>query len=315
MLGYIRPYTDELTISELRRYRAVYCGICKRLAAQYGLFERMAVSYDSSFLALLFLALSDDEPEERAERCIIHPFNKRLIAQESPILDFAAGLTTFLAYQKGLDDRADANPVRGRLVSTCFRSGAQKFADKHPQLTGQLTEILASALEKERALMPELSQDPHRDTESEFSRPEQARQIAEELAACSGQALALIFQEASSLLPEGALADTRYEHILKALGQALGEWVYLIDAYADWEEDLKQGSFNPYAALPEEDYHTLAPALLEEKTNTINALAALLPYRKDAAIIENILYAGLRQSQDRIRRKQRLEPLQQGAFL
>jgi hypothetical protein len=311
VLGYIRPYPDELTVRELRRYRAVYCGICKRLGAQHGVFERLAVSYDTSFLALLFLALSDDEPEEEAQRCILHPVSKRLIAQQSAILDFSAGLTTFLAYQKGLDDQADANPVRGRVVAGCFSSGAKRFTKEYPQLARELETILSDSYAKERAAI----QDTANNTHSDVDQIEQARNLATEVAACSGQALARIFKEAASLIPEDTLSDPRHLHIIEALGQALGEWVYLIDAYADWEDDIKDGSFNPYAALAAEDYQKLASELLQEKVGEINALAALLPYRKDAPIIENILFMGLRQAEARIRNKQRLEPLQQGAFL
>ncbi|MDO5016650.1 MAG: DUF5685 family protein [Eubacteriales bacterium] len=311
MLGYIRPYPDELTVKELRRYRAVYCGICKRLGARHGVFERLAVSYDTSFLALLFLALSDDEPEEEAQRCILHPVSKRLIAQKSAILDYSAGLTTFLAFQKGLDDQADANPVRGRVVAACFRSGARRFAEEHPQLSQDLEAILADSYAKERAAMKAAKCSDNSDAD----RIEQAKKLATDLAACSGKALARIFKEAASLMPEDTLSDLRHLHIIEALGQALGEWVYLIDAYADWEEDIKNDSFNPYAAIAEKDYQKLATELLQEKVVEINALAALLPYRKDAPIIENILYFGLRQAEDRIKNNQHLEALQQGAFL
>ena len=54
MFGYIRPQKGELLVREFEQYRGVYCGLCKQLGKSYGFAARMTLSYDCTFLGLLF---------------------------------------------------------------------------------------------------------------------------------------------------------------------------------------------------------------------------------------------------------------------
>ena len=39
MFGYVRPYGADLSEEEKKRYKAVYCGLCRMLNEKYGLTE------------------------------------------------------------------------------------------------------------------------------------------------------------------------------------------------------------------------------------------------------------------------------------
>lgn len=293
MLGYIKPWQDELKVKDLRRYRAVYCGVCKQIAALNTQFERMAVSYDTTFLAIFLLAFVEDEPESRKEACIARPLQKRETAKGHPVLDFAAGTTSFLVYAKALDDRRDGRKGRAFFIELFFRSGAKKFSQNYPRLEAKLKTFLAEAWRREKEVFPGLAE----------NTPKIAEEAARELAGYSGKMLAEIFLEGAKLTKSAVFDDERYFHTLGLFATYLGEWVYLIDAFDDWEEDRKKGNFNPFFNLPREEAYRLAEALLQEKIQRIDHTAALFPYYKDAGLLENILHLGLRAQVRQVKKK------------
>ena len=59
MFGYIRPRRDTLLVRDYDRYRAAYCGLCRALGKRCGFAARFLVSYDMTFLYLLFRAPAD----------------------------------------------------------------------------------------------------------------------------------------------------------------------------------------------------------------------------------------------------------------
>ena len=52
MFGYVRPYGADLSEEEKKRYKAVYCGLCRVLNEKYGLAGRMGLNFDMTFLLL-----------------------------------------------------------------------------------------------------------------------------------------------------------------------------------------------------------------------------------------------------------------------
>ena len=62
MFGYIRIYKPQLRICEYETYRAVYCTLCRYLGRQMGVFSRLLLNYDYTFMAMLMIALSGEKP-------------------------------------------------------------------------------------------------------------------------------------------------------------------------------------------------------------------------------------------------------------
>ncbi|MEG1993998.1 MAG: DUF5685 family protein, partial [Oscillospiraceae bacterium] len=77
MFGYVKPYTNELKVIENEAYKGIYCGLCKQLGKQYGIFSRLILNYDFAFMSLVSASLCDDEIEFEKSCCIAHPFAKR----------------------------------------------------------------------------------------------------------------------------------------------------------------------------------------------------------------------------------------------
>ena len=62
MFGYVLPCKPELKVREWTRYRAYYCGLCKELGREYGLFSRFLLNYDLVLLALCADAARGEAP-------------------------------------------------------------------------------------------------------------------------------------------------------------------------------------------------------------------------------------------------------------
>ena len=81
-----------------------------------------------------------------------------------------------------------------------------------------------------------------------------------------------------------------WQDTLRAMGEALGRFIYLMDAELDLEEDRKKGSYNPLADLPQQDH------LEQILTLTMGGCAYYyekLPLVQDKGLLDNILYSGV----------------------
>ena len=79
-----------------------------------------------------------------------------------------------------------------------------------------------------------------------------------------------------------------------SMGAALGRFIYLMDAYEDYDQDVRAGRFNPLTALhQEQDYEArMADILNMEMAQCVEAFD-YLPIEQDAALLRNILYSGV----------------------
>ena len=102
---------------------------------------------------------------------------------------------------------------------------------------------------------------------------------------------------------EDLWADT-----LQRIGEGLGRFIYLMDAYDDLEADLRRGRYNPLKDMSlQDDYEDRVleslTLLIAESTDAFETL----PLVKDMDILRNILYAGCwtRYRQKQMRRERR----------
>ena len=76
MFGYVLINKPELKIREFEVYQSYYCGLCHCLQERSGVFGRMTLNYDITFLTMLMSDLYDPETEARYSRCMVHPIHK-----------------------------------------------------------------------------------------------------------------------------------------------------------------------------------------------------------------------------------------------
>lgn len=281
MLGYVRTNDAELCVREQRYYRAIYCGLCKRMGKCTGNCSRLALSYDFVFLAAVRLSITGEKPELYAGRCLLHPLRKRPMVAKCDALDYCADASALLCYRKILDDLTDEKGfrrLRAALLRLWFGHAYRKAQRRHPSLDRAISEYL-SAISR-----LETGQDPFVGADA----------IAEQFGGLMETVFAYRLQG----------NDAR---IAAAIGRSVGRWIYLADAADDLEEDRKKGRFNPFInlfgnTLTEENKDTLRQAMTVHLCEAERAFLLMdrFPAPELEAIISNVLYLGLPSTLERI---------------
>lgn len=272
MFGYVKPVHTELLVKEHEFYRATYCGICRSQKKHTGALSNLTLSYDSVFLALVrMLFIPDSEISARAKRCVAHPFKKRPMVNINSATEYCARAFAILAYYKAKDDIRDEGAGKKILISP-------------------IRPILSSA--KRRAGIPDVGEVIKEKLDAITALELQEAASVDEPAALFGELLGEIF--ANGLSGSDAL-------VCRELGESLGRFIYSADAAEDYEEDRKEGKYNPYvklyggAPLTAENKKTIKCALILECKRMESALN-LLPFgnrRTIENILKNIIYLGL----------------------
>ncbi|MEG0125984.1 MAG: DUF5685 family protein [Clostridia bacterium] len=260
MFGYVTIAASALSEEQQSRYRAYYCGLCHTLHTRYGQCGRLTLSYDMTFLYLLLSSLYEPEQALCKERCMPHPLKPHAYVQNE-ICEYCADMNIALAYHKCLDDWQDDHSLLGRAEAGLLKSAYLRVRALYPQKCAEIENCLhdISALERKNAESPDAP------------------------ANLTARLLGVIYR-----YKEDLWADT-----LRQVGEALGRFVYLMDAYDDLPRDLRKKSYNPLATLHErEDYEAFAKQSLTLLIAECTEAFELLPLVKEMDILRNILYAG-----------------------
>ncbi len=294
MFGYVRPEKPDLLMRDFALYKAVYCGLCKAIGKRIGQLQRFTVSYDMTFLTLLLLAFSTVDPDVRHEGCVLNPFKKKAIVANHHVLNYAADLSCFFAYESMRDDAHDDKPIRGRVLSLMLRRSAKNVARGRPVITSFIRDELRQLEAIEKGLS---SRDP---------------------ADCFGDILGRLFMDGFDVIVSSesgterehdtVAGDSRwyeseqnadlYRTLLGDAGRALGRWVYLIDALDDLEDDLAKNNWNPLSTL--ENGRGIAERRLIEAEEAIDRNLALLTYERYGGLVYNIVMLGLPMTRGRV---------------
>ena len=221
MFGYVKIYKPECKFREYEYYRGVYCGVCRALGKCGGACARLTLSYDAAFLALVRMALEGEKPRFAKRRCLAHPFRRHAEALPTHALELSARASLMLIDHKNRDDLSDekgAKRFRAKCLSPVLRGMSRRAARGHEELEARIAQSLRALWEFEAA--PTLSLD----------RP------------------AALFGETTAELLSFGL-EGKKQKIARAVGRAVGKWVYLIDALDDFADDLALGRYNPIAAV------------------------------------------------------------------
>ena len=94
--------------------------------------------------------------------------------------------------------------------------------------------------------------------------------------------------------------DGAFDSFLAPFGDALGRFIYLLDAVMDLEDDVKKGRYNPLKALREAgwtqaDFRSVLKAQLGAAADAFERL----PLLQDADLLRSILYSGVWQRYNR----------------
>lgn len=268
MFGYVRICKPELRIKEYELYKAVYCSLCKQLGKQYGPAARLTLNYDFTFLALLAIALGEEEQTFCRKRCTCNPFKKCNYLCEKDSLDFPSAAAMIMLYYKLLDNIDDEKGIKKLayvFVRPFFASARKRALKKY----SQADEIFKAYIDRQKKVEKEKCGD--------------IDLAAEPTADCMA--------ELFSMLSNDAVSD----RCLRRMGYTIGRYIYILDAAADFEEDKKKGRYNPFLLCGGLDIDFVKSQLNICIAEAANAYE-LLELKRCKSLLDNIIYLGLKEA-------------------
>lgn len=260
MFGYVTANWKELSELQQQRYTALYCGICRRIRLQSGNAARLGLQYDMAFLAAVLMSLYEPEEEFGDLRCLMHPV-KRHPWVDNEYIRYAADMNVALSYYKCLDDWQDEGKLSAAMLSRVFSVHLADIQSAYPRQCNAIRESITAltALEQENCANPDA------------------------VSGVFGQLMGELF-----VYKEDFWAPT-----LRQMGNALGRFVYLMDAALDYDSDCRHKKYNPYLAMGQ----SKDPARWEEYLVLTMGRCVhyyeQLPLVQDKELLDNILYSGI----------------------
>lgn len=268
MFGYVRAFPPQLRVWEHEIYKGIYCGLCKHGGKRTTRLTRFFLSYDFVALAIVRMALTNENPRLEKQFCPYMPKKKKMIAN-SPSLEYAADAFVILAYYKLLDDKEDTKGIK-RIFTN-----------------------LSPAFLKKKAVIAE----NRREGLGKLIKDEISRLSVEEKNSCSSldkvaDCFAVLLGKVLSYDLEGNNERIAYE-----IGYHLGRYVYIIDAFDDFEKDLKENNYNPlivrystYENFKKNEKEIVDT--LKSSLDRVYVAAELIENNKLLGLIENITTYG-----------------------
>ena len=199
---------------------------------------------------------------------MIHPLQKRTWV-DNEFISYAAHMNVALAYFKAKDDIADDGKVSAKILSGIFGKNLPPIREKFPRQCDAMERCIRelTALERENCGNPDLP------------------------AGCFGRLMGELL-----VYREDFWAPT-----LRELGQALGRFIYLLDAMADYRRDSRKNKYNPFLAMgtgPDtEKWETWLVLEMARCTEHFEKL----PLVQDKPLLDAILYSGVWMEFERLR--------------
>ena len=260
MFGYVTANYGELTRDQARRYTSVYCGICREIRLRSSQTARLALSNDMAFLAMLLMSLYEPEEQEKNGFCLLHPVSRKIWV-DNEYIRYAADMNVVLAYYNALDDWEDDGKHTSRLVADALEKHCLRIEEAYPRQMQAIRDSIRrlSALEKENCPNPD------------------------EPAGAFGELMGELL----------VVREDWWAPILRKMGNALGRFIYLLDAELDYDKDRRKGKYNPFLARGEEKNWAQWEDYLVLTMGRCTAEFEKLPLVQDKALLDNILYSGV----------------------
>lgn len=270
-----------MKFKEFDIYHSYYCGLCQALKNKFGKAGQLCLTYDMTFLVMLLSSLYEPETEVGEIKCIAHPFEKH--STRTNVFSFyGADMNLFFAYYKCRDDWEDERKfsrlVYGKLLKKAYKEICAQYGRKARRMDGLMRELTAQEKRK--------------------------NQNIDQMAGLFGEVMGEIM----------AAREDEWHESLKGMGAYLGKFIYLLDAYEDVEEDIRQGRYNPLARRfndPdfEEEIRTILTMIMAGCCKEFEKL----PVIENVEILRNILYSGVWYRYEVVRQKREEAQLKEKA--
>lgn len=260
MFGYVTANYGELTREQAERYGSVYCGICREIRLRSSQTAGLALSNDMAFLAMLLMSLYEPQEQEGKNICLLHPIRRRAWL-DNEYIRYAADMNVALAYYNALDDWEDDGKQTARIMAGTLEKHCPRIGESYPRQMEAIRDCLQrlAALEKENCPNPD------------------------EPAAAFGALMAELLVYREDLWASG----------LRKMGNALGRFIYLMDASVDYDWDRRRGKYNPFLAMGTGKHPEKWQEYLVMTMGRCTDAYERLPLVQDKGILDNILYSGV----------------------
>lgn len=285
MFGYVVVEKPSLRLREYDYYRATYCGLCHAMGKCTGCASRLTLSYDMTFFALIREMLEGEEVLFVKKRCPRHPIKKIETVEINSQLEYSAYVGGILTAGKIEDNINDEKGAKRAIASflRLFLSKMEREADKNlPEISYLVEQKLSELKEVETNMVRSI--DVPTDIFGDMM---------------------------GSLLSYGLDGDKKL--VASNIGKRIGRWIYIVDAFDDYDKDRKSGSYNPFVLLydaenfSEDNLISISKMLEAELALALSAID-LLDEDSDktrSEIIKNILCLGMPQSVKKVCDKHR----------
>lgn len=275
MFGYIVMNRPEIKMKDFDMYRSFYCGLCRELREKYGISGQITLSYDMTFVIMLLSGLYEPKTYKGTTRCILHPVRKQPV-RKNVMTEYCADMNILLTYYKCLDDWNDDRKYVKLGYARLLEGKNNRLLKLYPDKAKRIVELLdeLSALEKQG--------------ETDIDR----------VSGIFGHIMEEIL----------AYRQDAWEKSLRRIGFYLGKFIYLLDAYDDVEEDVKNKDYNPFAEKYtmegfEGEVRQILMMMMAETCREFEKL----PIIKYGDILRNILYSGVWCRFEEVSRRRREE--------
>lgn len=261
MFGYVLAHKSELKMREFYKYKAYYCGLCKVLREKYGFLGQITLTYDMTFLVILLTSLYESETKLEERRCIVHPVKTQKMLYNE-ITEYAADMNIILTYYKLLDDWKDEKSKVSLTGLHALRKTFLELKEKYPEKCEVIRKCLVLLQRCE----------------------ERGEESIDVTARYFGKLMAELF----------VYKHDMWEKQLRRMGFYLGKFIYIMDAYDDVDEDIKEDNYN--ALIPmyiEENFDERCREMMNYVLAECTREFEKLPCVEDVEILRNILYAGV----------------------
>ena len=224
------------------------------------------------------------EPEEHtgSERCIPHPLHPHAYV-ENELAAYCCDMNIALAYHKCMDDWQDEHSPIGRAEAALLKKGYEQVVSRHPHKCKAIESCLSKFTQLEK---------------SDGATLDEAVNL-------SAKMLGILYR-----YREDCWADT-----LEQMGQCLGRFIYLMDAYDDLPSDKRKKRFNPLIPYHARgDYETFVKESLTMLIGECTEAFETLPLVQDMDILRNILYAGCWTRYELLQKKRSSVPAADAAY-
>ena len=241
----------------------------------------MLLNYDMTFLVVLLTGLYELEDKNTDFVCALHPTKKRT-ARINEATEYAADMNIILSYQNFEDDWRDNRSYSKKAFARMLGKDYNRIMAKYPRQVKAVETYI-----------------------EELGKAEDAQEAnIDKISGLTGTMLGEIF----------AWREDIWAEELRYFGFYLGKFIYLMDAYEDFETDKRKNAYNVFRVQRKEDMQnldTFVKLLLTSMMSECAKSFERLPILMHADILRNVLYSGVwtKYEYNRLKRERKQQKL------